>query len=463
MTEDLINNKDIYFPYYLGTNENLNILINKASQILCKWFSNAENYGPLSFDENFKCLMPAEEGESPEDLFSDIESLITNSFNPVHPGSLAHLDPPPLIFSILGDLIAAGLNNNLLAYELSPSVTLLENSLCKWFAKNIGFNNSSGGIAASGGTLSNLNALIAARHNAGLGSDPNSVLLISEDAHSSFIKCTRIMGLKDTNLIKIKTDNSGRMDINNLKESLNQCSIENKKIFAIVATLGTTVRGAIDPIKEISDICKERNIWLHIDGSIGGIFALTSIPIEGLNKINQANSITINPQKIIGITKTSSLLLVSDMSTLENTFSTGLPYISSKENIINRGEIGIQGSRPAEVIKLWLGLRFLGLKGVEDILKSSIKRKDFFIKNISKNKFDIYSGPLHIVSFLPKKLASKDTDLWTKNKVNELMKKNFMLSRPKFQDKYFLRVVMGNYNTKESHIEELLKILDTYQ
>jgi len=418
MTEDLINKKDIYFPSYLGTNDNLITLINRATQILCDWFSKAEKYGPLPFDENFKCLMPDENGNSTEDLFSEIQSLLNNSFNPVHPGSLAHLDPPPLIFSILGDLIAAGLNNNLLAYELSPSVTLLEESLCKWFAKKIGFDDSSGGIAASGGTLSNLNALIAARNNAGLGSNTNSVLLVSEDAHSSFIKCMRIMGLDATNLVRIKTDNQGRMDINDLKNSLDKCSIENKKIFAIVATLGTTVRGAIDPIKEISEICKQRNIWLHIDGSIGGIFAITSIPIEGLNNINQANSITINPQKIIGITKTSSLLLVSNMSTLENTFNTGLPYISSKENIINRGEIGIQGSRPAEVIKLWLGLRFLGLKGIENILKSSIKRKEFFVKNISKNKFDIYSGPLHIVSFLPNKLEQKDSDAWHLHQVD---------------------------------------------
>jgi len=463
MTEDLINKKDIYFPSYLGTNDNLITLLNKTTQILCDWFSKADKYGPLPFDENFKCLMPDEDGNSTEDLFSDIQSLLNNSFNPVHPGSLAHLDPPPLIFSILGDLIAAGLNNNLLAYELSPSVTLLEESLCKWFAKKIGFNEFSGGIAASGGTLSNLNALIAARNNAGLGSNPNSVFLVSEDAHSSFIKCTRIMGLDASNLVRIKTDNNGCMDIQNLRNTLDDCLIKNKKIFAIVATLGTTVRGAIDPIKEISDICKEKNIWLHIDGSIGGIFAVTSIPIEGLNNINQSNSITINPQKIIGITKTSSLLLVSDMSTLENTFSTGLPYISTKEDIINRGEIGIQGSRPAEVIKLWLGLRFLGLNGIEDILKSSIKRKDLFLNNISNNKFEIYSGPLHIVSFLPKGLKTKDTDFWTKNKVNELMKNNFMLSRPKFKGKYFLRVVMGNYNTKESHIEELLKLLDAYQ
>ena len=461
MTEDLINKKDVYFPSYLGTNDNLTSLLNRTTQTLCNWFSKAEKNGPLPLNENFECIMPEEDGNSEDHLFSEIESLLNNSFNPVHPGSLAHLDPPPLIFSILGDLIAAGLNNNLLAYDLSPSVTLLEESLCKWFAKKIGFDDLSGGIAASGGTLSNLNALIAARHNAGLGSDPNSVFLISEDAHSSFIKCTRIMGLDEKNLVRIKTDYKGCMDTKYLVKALDRCLKENKKIFAIVATLGTTVRGAIDPIKEISEICRKRNIWFHIDGSIGGIFAVSPIPIEGLNSINKANSITINPQKIIGITKTSSLLLVSNMGTLENTFSTGLPYISSKDKIMNRGEIGIQGSRPAEVIKLWLGLRFIGLKGIKDILNSSIKRKDFFIENISKDKFEIYSGPLHIISFIPKGMPAKESDLWTQNKINELMKNNFMLSRPKFKGKYFLRVVMGNYNTKESHINELLKIINT--
>ena len=463
MTEDLINKKDIYFPSYLGTNDNLITLLNRSSQILCDWFSKANKYGPLPFDENFRCTMPEEVSNSADDIFSEIESLLNNSFNPVHPGALAHLDPPPLSFSILGDLIAAGLNNNLLAYELSPSITLLEESLCKWFAKKIGLNDSSGGITASGGTLSNLNALIAARYNAGLGSDPNSFLLVSEDAHSSFVKCVRIMGLDEKNLVRIKTDNRGCMDIHDLRNTIDKCLMENKKIFAIVATLGTTVKGAVDPIKEISGICKDKNIWLHIDGSIGGIFAITSIPIEGLNNINQANSITINPQKIIGITKTSSLLLVSNMNTLENTFATGLPYITSKENITNRGELGVQGSRPAEVIKLWLGLRFLGLNGIEDILKSSLKRKDYFVKNIRKDKYEIHTGPLHIVSFLPKGMNPKDSDFWTQTKVNELLKNNYMLSRPKFNGKFYLRVVMGNYNTKESHIEELLKFLNKYQ
>ena len=137
------------------------------------------------------------------------------------------------------------------------------------------------------------------------------------------------MGLDEANLIRIKTDNNGCMDIQNLKKNIDKCFIDNKKIFAVVATLGTTIRGAIDPIKDICEICKERNIWLHIDGSIGGIFAITSILIEGLNNINQANSITINPQKIIGITKTSSLLLVSNMSTLETVSYTHLTLPTS--------------------------------------------------------------------------------------------------------------------------------------
>ena len=88
-------------------------------------------------------------------------------------------------------------------------------------------------------------------------------------------------------------------------------------------------------------------------------------------------------------------------------------------------------------------------------------RSEWNWKYISKNKFDIYSGPLHIVSFIPKGLEPKDSDAWTQSKVNELMKNNFMLSRPKFKGKYYLRTVMGNYNTKDTHIKELLRFLDS--
>ncbi len=460
MTVDPINKKEKLFPTYSGSNDNLLALLNKTSQIICKWFSDAEKIGPLPIDNNFKCTTPDEFGNQTDVLFSEIESLIYSSFNPVHPGSLAHLDPPPLIISIVGDLIAAGLNNNLLAHELSPSISLLEESICSWFSTKLGFTEAAGGIAASGGTLSNLNALVAARNHAGLENDQNAAFLTSEDAHSSFVKCSQIMGLGIDNLIKVKTDNYGCMDMIDLISCIDKCHEQGKKIFSIVATLGTTIRGAIDPIEHISRICNERNIWLHIDGSIGGIFAITKIPINGINHINFAKSMTINPQKILGITKTSSILLVSDIDVLKNTFATGLPYISSEGNVLNRGELGIQGSRPAEIIKLWLGLRFLGIQGIEEVLNSSIERRKYFENNLNTEKYELCSGPLHIISFLPKGMSKNESDAWTLNKRISLMNNNFMLSRPLFKNRYFLRAVLGNYNTREMHINALLKLLD---
>ena len=138
---DQINKLDNYFPTPRGNNDYLIDLINKTSEILCNWFSEADNFGPLPTENSFKYSMPDENGSSLDVLFSEIESLIYDSFNPVHPGSIAHLDPPPLIISILGDLIAAGLNNNLLANELSPGISLLEESICKWISKRLGFDD----------------------------------------------------------------------------------------------------------------------------------------------------------------------------------------------------------------------------------------------------------------------------------------------------------------------------------
>ena len=93
-------------------------------------------------------------------------------------------------------MIAGSLNNNLLAHDLSPSISLLENEICKWFANKLDFGINSGGITASGGTLNNLNALVTARNTSGLGDNSDASLIMSKDAHVSFIKCARILGLK---------------------------------------------------------------------------------------------------------------------------------------------------------------------------------------------------------------------------------------------------------------------------
>jgi len=464
MTNNIANDDINYFPSINGNNEQFLYLFRKTSELLCKWYSDTNTRSPLPLNNKFKVTYPVKKGSDVNNLLDEIEELIYTSFCPSHPGSLAHLDPPPLTISIIGDLIASALNNNLLAEELSPSISKLENDICKWFAEKIGFNEDSGGIAASGGTLNNLNALVTAKHCAGLTFNNESVLIISEDAHVSFKKCAKILGVEDKNIYLVHTDINGRMNVPSFIKLLDSLIDSGRKIFSVVATFGTTIRGALDPLDEIGNICKEKKIWFHIDASIGGVFLLSNNKFDNINNFNfsKANSVTINPQKLIGIAKTSSLLLVSDINTLKNTFQTGLPYIDSPSEVINRGELGVQGSRPAEIIKLWLGLRFLGIEGIEKILKESLLKKSIFIEKLDKNKFEILSGPLHILSFLPKNMITEDSNNWTLKAKNLLLEKNYMISRPIYKGKYYLRIVFGNFNTKASHITELTDLLNNF-
>ena len=100
------------------------------------------------------------------------------------------------------------------------------------------------------------------------------------------------------------------------------------------------------------------------------------------------------------------------------------------------------------------------MRGIENVLNSSIKRRIFFENKLDTSKYDLYSGPLHIISFLPKGMNKNESDSWTLKKRIKLLKKNFMISRPLFKNRYYLRAVFGNYNTSESHINDLLKLLN---
>ena len=432
MTEKNTKDNLNYFPSINGNNEELLNLLLKTSELLCKWYSDTDKGSPLPFNKKFRVSYPQKFGSNINNLLVEIEDLIYTSFCPSHPGSLANLDPPPLTISIIGDLIASGLNNNLLAEELSPSISNLENDLCEWLSKKIGFKENSGGIAASGGTLNNLNALVTAKYSSGSTINNEAVLIVSEDAHVSFKKCAKILGVEEKNIYLVNTDKNGSMHVPSFIKLINSIVSSGKEIFAVVATFGTTFRGALDPINEIGRICKERQIWLHIDASIGGIFLIADNKFDNINNFNfsNANSITINPQKLLGIAKTSSLLLVSNINTLKNTFQTGLPYIDSADDVVNRGELGVQGSRPAEIIKLWLGLRFLGIEGIEKILVESLLKKSMFIEKLDENKFEILSGPLHIISFLPKNMNTEQSNKWTLKARNTLLEKKYMISRP---------------------------------
>ncbi|WP_320667586.1 pyridoxal phosphate-dependent decarboxylase family protein [Prochlorococcus sp. MIT 1307] len=439
----------------------LQSFLEDASSRLCDWFGKASQNGPLPALSVMPGVAPALDGLTRKALLDDLQLIMDGAFQPSHPGSLAHLDPPPLTASIVADLICAGLNNNLLAEELSPSLSRLERMLCQWFTKRLGMPPQSGGVAASGGSLSNLMALVVARQYLGLQNEPKAVVLASEDAHVCLAKAVRVMGLDEDALQKVGTNNEGQISIELLQSHLNRLRSEGRKCFVLVATAGTTVRGAIDPLVELGRFCAREDLWFHVDGAIGGIFALSKQTNSIVNGISSADSVTINPQKLLGITKASSLLLVANRLNLIQTFSTGLPYIEPAwGEDAHGGEMGIQGTRPAEVLKLWLGLRQLGEKGIERLLKDSIDRRRSFQKQLDVSKLSVITGPLHLISCTPKSFNQNQSARWSKETRRSLLDEKFMLSRPFHNDRYYLKAVMGNPHTQLTHLSKLANLLN---
>jgi glutamate/tyrosine decarboxylase-like PLP-dependent enzyme len=442
---------------------NLEGFLQDASHQLCRWLGSAVSRPPLPGLSLLPAVEPEPSGLGAQRLLADLHLVMEGAYNPNHPGALAHLDPPPLSASLVGDLICAGLNNNLLAEELSPSLSRLERSLCGWLARRLGLGERAGGVPASGGSLSNLMALVTARESRGLRGFPEAVVLCGLDSHTSLEKAAMVMGLPAAALHRLPLDGDGRLQPELVGECLQTLSAAGIPVIALVATAGTTVRGAVDPLVELAALCRCHDIWLHVDAAIGGVLGLSERHRQRVEGLGLADSITINPQKLLGITKTSSLLLLADPSALERSFATGLPYMELSREGGHGGECGLQGSRSAEILKLWLGLRQLGLDGIEAVIEGAIQRRrrlqHLLHEAQGTGKLTLLSGPLHLLAFRPHQLDAAGCEHWSQHCRQQLLAHDLMLSRPRYQGKHHLKAVLGNPHTQEDHLQRIAAVV----
>ena len=429
-----------------------------AADQLTQWLGSAAKATPFPLVRPQPEVAPSLEGADMETLLDDLQTVMDGAFQPSHPGSLAHLDPPPLTASIAADLICAGLNNNLLAEELSPGLSSLEQQLCVWFCSRLGLPEESGGVLASGGTLSNLMGLVVAR--SATDSD-HGVILCSRDAHVSLQKAAIVMGLPANALQQLPVDVNGALCAAALADSIQSLQARGIPCHAVVATAGTTVRGAVDPLQDIADLCAQHDIWLHVDAAIGGVFALSSATASLMRGLNRADSITLNPQKLLGITKTSSLFLVRDKARLRMAFATGLPYMESPTGDHHGGEVGLQGTRPAEVLKLWLGLRQLGEQGITAVLQGALERRRRLMSLLSSDRLQLLSGDLHLLVFRPRWGDTEQTKQWSETTRSKLLREGFLLSRPQYDGHHWLKAVLGNPHTTNEHLQQLADLIQT--
>lgn len=426
-------------------------LIRQAVTRLERWHEDAPQRSPLPSPVVLPPVAPTPWGLDATRLMEDLDPVVRGSYNPWHPGAMAHLDPPPNPASVVGELVCAWLNNNMLAEELSPLLSQLERRLLRWIAQRLGLGDDAGGIMASGGTICTITALVTARHKRGLDGQ-QACLYASVDCHSSLAKALRVMGLPATALRLVPTDAMGRLDPHLLDQALGQ---ETAPILAVVATAGTTIRGAVDPIGPMADICHRRGLWLHVDGAIGAVCGLGHRHQGRVAHMGRADSLTMNPQKWLGIAKTSAMVLLRQPHALAETFAAPLTYMEPAR-VAHGGDCGLQGTRPAEVLKLWLGLRQLGQHGIDELLDGALHRAQALRQALAPLPLIMLSGDLHIVCFRPNTAASSEA--WSRRTRELLLDQGLMLSRPLYRGQRYLKAVLGNPFTG---VEQIAAVVDT--
>ncbi|KAL4970110.1 uncharacterized protein BDV14DRAFT_187016 [Aspergillus stella-maris] len=335
-----------------------------------------------------------QQGTGQDGLIDVLRNVLRYSVNTWHQGFLDKLYASTNAPGVASELILAALNTNVHVYQVSPALSIIEKHTGQQLAALFGLNGPrAGGISVQGGSASNTTSIVIARNNLypSTKTDGNSdykfVLFTSAHGHYSIEKAAQMLGLGSSSVWAVPIDKEGRMIPSELENLVQKALDEKRTPFYVNATAGTTVMGSFDPFNEISAICKKYNLWFHIDGSWGGSFAFSQRQRHKLAGAEKANSIAINPHKMLGVPVTCSFLLASDLRQFHraNTLPAGYLFHNDDENanptnnqlespselapdspeIWDLADLTLQCGRRADSLKLFLSWTYYGTSGYE--------------------------------------------------------------------------------------------------
>lgn len=458
-----------------GSNrDSIENFLSKAIHRILSVVSSSETRSPLPKDINIPTQTIPEESIGDEKLIDLLETLLLSSVHPSHPGWIPHMDPLPATASLIGDFAAASVNNNMLSVEMSPAFSRLEQQvvhrICQLF--NLGPNAS--GVLCSGGSLANLQALAVARNEklktkeGGVQELPKKpVFFASEVAHTSIQKAAMILGLGEDSVRLVPVDSDSKMIASELEAAIKQARRDGKTPFCVVATAGTTTTGNIDPLEDIGKISQQENLWYHVDAAYGGALVFSDTHKGKLAGISGADSITFNPQKWLYVAKTCAMVLFKDQHQVVDNFRIGAPYMEEDEDLINLGEISLQGTRHADILKLWASFQHIGRKGFQQLIDES-----YYLTNLLHDKLNainciqLASTPeMNIICFRgqPEWVSSSKWDAWNKGLQEYLLDKHeIFFSSPTYRDCKWLRTVLLNPFVNKQTIQTIIRGITNY-
>lgn len=406
------------------------------------------------------------EGMGYETILGDIDYFLKYSVRTDHPGFMNPLWGGINITAFLGEVVASLTNNSMYTYELSPVATLIEQSLIKRMCELVGFGDGNGTFT-TGGSNGNMIGMICARHKsnpAGLRNGYDSqklVCFVSSESHYSVRMSAAVIGLGLNNLISVACDEHGKMRPDKLLEEIQFAKVNGQVPFCVVATAGTTVRGAFDPIKEIAQICDDHEMWLHVDAAWGGSSIFSAKYRHLMDGIELADSLCWDAHKMMGIPLVCSAFLIKQPKLLDQlyNFTETAHYLFQEDtNNIDLGRLSIQCGRRNDALKLFLAWREKGDAGWARLVESYMDLADYLEEKVNQSpELEMVSNREWTNVCLRYHKQGHDLDDLNA-KIREQIKINgkYMISRSTINDKVILRPVIANHAVTRESIDGLV-------
>ena len=440
---------------------------------IADYYARIESFPVLSRVQpgQIRASLPADppaKGESFESILADVEKLIL-------PGITHWQSPNFFAFfpanasgpAILGDLLSSGLGVQGMLWATSPACTELETHVLDWLVPMLDLprkflsTTSGGGAIQDTASSASLCALLAARERATnfasnhRGCDGKLVAYTSSQAHSSIEKDVQIAGLGRDNLRLIEVDENFAMRPDALARQIGQDRRAGLTPCFVCATVGTTSSNAMDPVPEIGRICREHNLWLHVDAAMSGTAALCP-EFRYIHKgLEFADSYTFNPHKWMFTNFDCNCFYVADRKALIQTLSVLPEYLRNKATesgaVIDYRDWQIPLGRRFRALKLWFVIRHYGVEGLQYHIRRHVELAQQFADWVRKdNRFELAaSAPLNLVCF-----RHKGGDEINQTLMDRLNRSgDLYLTHTRLNDRFTLRFCVGQTNTAARHVE----------
>ena len=399
-----------------------------------------------------------------------VEHVFKQSMVLQHPKFFSFVTSAVSPYSLAGAILSDIYNINAGGYSLCPGASLIEEKLIRWMGSLAGYGEGCGGLFTSGGSLSNLTGMIAAR-NTRLTEEEYGIgtAYLSDQAHSSVKKGLRLMGLRKDQIRIIPSDDLYKIRLDLLEDAIREDMAAGRKPFLLIGSLGTTNTGSIDPFPEMGAIKEKYGMWLHIDGAYGGSVLLSDIYRNLARGIELSDSLSWDQHKWAMQSYSCSCLIAKDKKNLLNTYAEHPEYLADViESEHNDGwDLGIEMSRPTRAIKFWYTVQAMGTDLLADVIDYA-----FFNTNVAKRALDalpgweITSPPMcGAITFRyapegvdPARYDELNTDI--SRRINESGEAYIVTTMLK--GRRVLRLCIINGNSTDQDVREVIRLLDIF-